>query len=247
MTAPGRRALVLFSGGQDSTTCLAWALARHDHVETIGFDYGQRHRAELDCRLALRRSLAGLRSDWGRRLGEDHLLNVDVLEQLGATAMTGDIEIAMQADGLPNTFVPGRNLLFFTLAAALSYRRGLDVLVGGMSQTDYSGYPDCRDNTIKALQVALSLGIDRPLTLETPLMWLDKADTWALAWELGGDALVELVRTDTHTCYLNRRDILHAWGYGCGECPACALGARGHRDWVTGRQPGRDGARAATV
>ncbi|CAM5183792.1 7-cyano-7-deazaguanine synthase OS=Castellaniella defragrans (strain DSM / CCUG 39792 / 65Phen)OX=1437824 GN=queC PE=3 SV=1 [Castellaniella denitrificans] len=235
---PSRRALVLFSGGQDSTTCLAWALARYGHVETIGFDYGQRHRAELDCRVALRRRLAELRPDWAPRLGEDHLLDVDVLGQLGATAMTDDIAIATQADGLPNTFVPGRNLLFFTLAAALAYRRGLDVLVGGMSQTDYSGYPDCRDNTLKALQVALSLGIDRPLTLETPLMWLDKADTWELARELGGDPLVELVRTDTHTCYLNRRDTLHAWGYGCGECPACLLRAQGHRKWAARRQAG---------
>ncbi|GAA0238032.1 7-cyano-7-deazaguanine synthase QueC [Castellaniella daejeonensis] len=235
---PARRALVLFSGGQDSTTCLAWALAHCSHVETIGFDYGQRHRAELDCRATLRQRLAGLRPEWAQRMGDDHLLNVDVLGQLGASAMTSDIAIALQADGLPNTFVPGRNLLFFTLAAALAYRRGLDVLVGGMSQTDYSGYPDCRDNTLKALQVALSLGIDRPLTLETPLMWLDKADTWELARELGGDALAELVRTDTHTCYLNRRDTLHAWGYGCGECPACALRARGHRDWLARRQAG---------
>ncbi len=233
-----RRALVLFSGGQDSTTCLAWALARHGHVETIGFDYGQRHRAELDCRAALRQSLAELRPEWASRLGEDHLLDVDVLGQLGASAMTDDIAIALQADGLPNTFVPGRNLLFFTLAAALAYRRGLDVLVGGMSQTDYSGYPDCRDNTLKALQVALSLGIDRPLTLETPLMWLDKADTWELARQLGGDPLVELVRTDTHTCYLNRRDTLHAWGYGCGECPACLLRAQGHRAWAARRRAG---------
>lgn len=235
---PARHALVLFSGGQDSTTCLAWALAHCSHVETIGFDYGQRHRAELDCRATLRQRLAGLRPEWAQRMGDDHLLNVDVLGQLGASAMTSDIAIALQADGLPNTFVPGRNLLFFTLAAALAYRRGLDVLVGGMSQTDYSGYPDCRDNTLKALQVALSLGIDRPLTLETPLMWLDKADTWELARELGGDALAELVRTDTHTCYLNRRDTLHAWGYGCGECPACALRARGHRDWLARRQAG---------
>ncbi|WP_368641395.1 7-cyano-7-deazaguanine synthase QueC [Castellaniella ginsengisoli] len=233
MNEPDRRALVLFSGGQDSTTCLAWALARYGRVETIGFDYGQRHAAELACRIALRRRLAEQRPDWAPRLGDDHLLTVDVLGQLGASAMTDDIAIAMQADGLPNTFVPGRNLLFFTLAAALAYRRGLDVLVGGMSQTDYSGYPDCRDNTLKALQVALSLGIDRPLTLETPLMWLDKAGTWALAHRLGGDALVELIRTDTHTCYLNRRDTLRAWGYGCGECPACTLRARGHREWMT--------------
>lgn len=227
-----RRALVLFSGGQDSATCLAWALARYGHVETLGFDYGQRHRVELDCRLTLRERLIALQPDWAPRLGDDHVLDVDVLGQLGTSAMTDDVAIAMQEDGLPNTFVPGRNLLFFTLAAALAYRRGLDVLVGGMSQTDYSGYPDCRDNTLKALQVALSLGVDRPLTLETPLMWLDKADTWALAQQLGGADLVELLRTETHTCYLNRRDTLHAWGYGCGECPACRLRAQGYAQWM---------------
>jgi len=224
-----RRALVLFSGGQDSATCLAWALKRYAHVETLGFDYGQRHRVELDCRARLREGLLGMA--WPGQLGDDHLLTVDVLGQLGTSAMTDDVAIAMQADGLPNTFVPGRNLLFFTLAAALAYRRGLDVLVGGMSQTDYSGYPDCRDNTLKALQVALSLGIDRPLTLETPLMWLDKAATWALAHELGGDALVELIRRDSHTCYLGERGQLYPWGYGCGACPACELRARGWAQW----------------
>lgn len=234
---PHRRALVLFSGGQDSTTCLAWALARYGHVETIGFDYGQRHRVELDCRTTLRGRLVAQHTDWAPRLGEDHLLNVDVLAQLGGSAMTDDIAIAMQADGLPNTFVPGRNLLFFTLAAALAYRRGLDVLVGGMSQTDYSGYPDCRDNTLKALQVALSLGVDRPLLIETPLMWLNKADTWELAQQLGGSTLLELVRTETHTCYLNQRDTLHAWGYGCGTCPACALRAQGYRQWRAQNRP----------
>ena len=232
---PHRAALVLFSGGQDSTICLAWALARYGHVETIGFDYGQRHRVELDCRNELRRSMVAQQPKWASRLGDDHLLDVDVLGQLGTSAMTDDVAIAMQADGLPNTFVPGRNLLFFTLAAALAYRRGLDVLVGGMSQTDYSGYPDCRDNTLKALQVALSLGVDRPLTLETPLMWLDKAATWELAQQLGGDALVELVRIETHTCYLNQRDTLHVWGYGCGLCPACMLRAQGHRQWTETR------------
>jgi len=227
-----RRALVLLSGGQDSATCLAWALQHYGHVETLGFDYGQRHRVELDCRTRLRDGMAALRPEWAQRLGEDHLLNVDVLGQLGGTAMIDAVAIETQADGLPNTFVPGRNLLFFTLAAALAYRRGLQVLVGGMSQTDYSGYPDCRDNTLKALQVALSLGVDRPLTLETPLMWLDKAETWDLAWQLGGDALVELVRRESHTCYLGQRDTLHAWGYGCGECPACELRANGHRLWL---------------
>lgn len=238
MTTPRqsrRGALVLFSGGQDSTTCLAWALARYGHVETIGFNYGQRHRVELDCRATLRSRMAELQPEWKLRLSDDHLLDVGVLRQLGDSAMTDDITITLQADGLPNTFVPGRNLLFFTLAAALAYRRGLDVLVGGMSQTDYSGYPDCRDNTLKALQVALSLGVDRPLTLETPLMWLDKADTWELAQQLGGTALVELVRVETHTCYLNRRDTLHDWGHGCGECPACRLRARGYQEWAARR------------
>lgn len=226
-----RRALVLFSGGQDSATCLAWALSRYGHVETLGFDYGQRHRVELDCRTKLREGLLAMQAQWTGRLGDDHLLHVDVLGQLGASAMTDDVAIAMQADGLPNTFVPGRNLLFFTLAAALAYRRGLDVLVGGMSQTDYSGYPDCRDNTLKALQVALSLGVDRPLTLETPLMWIDKAQTWALTHALGGNALVELVRRDSHSCYLGQREQLHSWGYGCGACPACQLRARGWEQW----------------
>lgn len=222
---------MLFSGGQDSATCLAWALSRYGHVETLGFDYGQRHRVELECRTKLREGLLAMQEQWPGRLGDDHLLHVDVLGQLGASAMTDDVAIEMQADGLPNTFVPGRNLLFFTLAAALAYRRGLDVLVGGMSQTDYSGYPDCRDNTLKALQVALSLGVDRPLTLETPLMWVDKADTWALTHALGDDALVELVRRDSHSCYLGQRAQFHSWGYGCGECPACLLRARGWEQW----------------
>ncbi|AEB85755.1 7-cyano-7-deazaguanine synthase QueC [Alicycliphilus denitrificans] len=236
MSAPDRRrALVLLSGGQDSATCLAWALARYAHVETIGFDYGQRHRAELDCRQRLRAGLQAM--PWSGRLGPDHLLTVDVLAQLGGSAMTEEVAIAMQQDGLPNTFVPGRNLLFFTLAAALAYRRGLQVLVGGMSETDYSGYPDCRDNTLKALQVALSLGLDRPLTLETPLMWIDKAGTWALAHQLGGDALAELIRRDSHTCYLGQRDRLHDWGYGCGRCPACELRAQGWAQWAEKNRP----------
>ncbi len=232
MSCSERRALVLFSGGQDSTTCLAWALDRFSHVETLGFNYGQRNHAELECRQALRTMLLKQYPRWAARLGVDHMLDASVLGQLGATAMTEDTAIALQADGLPNTFVPGRNVLFFTLAAGLAYRRGLDVLVGGMSQTDYSGYPDCRDNTLKALQVALSLGIDRPLTLETPLMWLNKADTWKLAHQLGGPPLVDLIRRDTHTCYLNQRDTLHDWGYGCGHCPACELRASGYRGWI---------------
>lgn len=225
-----RRALVLLSGGQDSATCLAWALTRYAEVETLGFDYGQRHRVELDCRERLRTGLQAMA--WPGRLGPDHLLTVDVLAQLGGSAMTDEVTIAMQADGLPNTFVPGRNLLFFTLAAALAYRRGLDVLVGGMSETDYSGYPDCRDNTLKALQVALSLGVDRRLTLETPLMWLDKAATWQMAQDLGGAALVELIRRDSHSCYLGERVRLHAWGHGCGHCPACVLRAQGWAQWA---------------
>ena len=225
-----RRALVLLSGGQDSATCLAWALTRYAEVETLGFDYGQRHRVELDCRERLRTGLQAMA--WPGRLGPDHLLTVDVLAQLGGSAMTDEVTIAMQADGLPNTFVPGRNLLFFTLAAALAYRRGLDVLVGGMSETDYSGYPDCRDNTLKALQVALSLGVDRRLTLETPLMWLDKAATWQMAQDLGGSALVELIRRDSHSFYLGERGRLHAWGHGCGHCPACVLRAQGWAQWA---------------
>ena len=225
-----RRALVLLSGGQDSATCLAWALTRYAEVETLGFDYGQRHRVELDCRERLRTGLQAMA--WPGRLGPDHLLTVDVLAQLGGSAMTDEVTIAMQADGLPNTFVPGRNLLFFTLAAALAYRRGLDVLVGGMSETDYSGYPDCRDNTLKALQMALSLGVDRRLTLETPLMWLDKAATWQMAQDLGGAALVELIRRDSHSCYLGERGVLHAWGHGCGHCPACVLRAQGWAQWA---------------
>ena len=229
MTADPRRALVLFSGGQDSATCLAWALSRYAEVETLGFDYGQRHHVELACRQRLRDGLQQMH--WPGALGEDHLLHVGVLKELGSSAMTDDVAIALQQDGLPNTFVPGRNLLFFTLAAALAYRRGFTVLVGGMSETDYSGYPDCRDNTLKALQVALSLGVERPLVIETPLMWLDKTATWALAHGLGGDALVELIRTESHTCYLGERGVLHDWGYGCGTCPACQLRARGWARW----------------
>lgn len=231
-----KRALVLFSGGQDSATCLAWALARYGRVETLGFDYGQRHRIELDCRAGLRRQIAALNPDWALRLGDDHMLPIDVFGHLGGTAMTNNVAIALQGDGLPNTFVPGRNLVFLTLAAALAYRRDLNVLVGGMSEADYSGYPDCRDNTLKALQVALSLGVDRQLTLETPLMWLDKTEVWELAWRLGGDVLVEAVRTDSHTCYLGTRDTLHSWGYGCGSCPACTLRARGYVRWRAGRK-----------
>ena len=221
------RSLVLFSGGQDSTTCLAWALARYERVETIGFDYGQRHRVELDCRTGIFRELRSKFPQWSSRLGEDHLLKVDVLGALGASAMTHDIEIRMEASGLPNTFVPGRNILFFTLAGALAYRRGIRSLVGGMCETDFSGYPDCRDDTIKALQVALGLGMDTRFTLETPLMWLTKAETWGLAQELGGDELTNIIVEQTHTCYLGDRTRKHEWGYGCGACPACKLRKEG--------------------
>jgi 7-cyano-7-deazaguanine synthase len=230
MTDP-RRALVLFSGGQDSTTCLAWALDRYAHVETIGFDYGQRHVVELECRLAVRAQLQAKFPAWHAKLGDDHLLDLSLLGQISDTALTESRKIEMQANGLPNTFVPGRNLLFFTFAAAIAYRRGLNVLVGGMCETDFSGYPDCRDDTIKALQVAINLGMDARLTLETPLMWLDKAQTWSLSAQLGGEALNELIVEHTHTCYQGDRKHRYLWGYGCGHCPACALRARGYKAW----------------
>ncbi|MDO9425323.1 MAG: 7-cyano-7-deazaguanine synthase QueC [Methylobacterium sp.] len=225
-------ALVLFSGGQDSATCLAWALDRFPRVETLGFDYGQRHRIELDGRAALRAGMSALNPAWARRLGPDHTLDLAALGAVSDTALTRDTEIAMTADGLPNTFVPGRNLVFLTFAAALAYRRGLRHIVGGMCETDYSGYPDCRDDTIKALQVALNLGMARRFVLHTPLMWIDKAATWRLAEDLGGRALVDLVVEASHTCYLGERGARHDWGYGCGTCPACALRAKGYRAFV---------------
>ncbi len=220
-------ALVLFSGGQDSTTCLAHALSRYERVETLGFDYGQRHRVELDARLAVLAQLRAQFPEWGARLGEDHLLTLDVLAQLGGSSLTEDVAFAMQADGLPNTFVPGRNLLFLSLAGALAYRRGLSVIVTGVCETDFSGYPDCRDDTMKAMQLALSLGLERRLLIETPLMWIDKAATWSMAQALGGDGLVQLIVEHTHTCYQGDRTQRHDWGYGCGSCPACELRARG--------------------
>ena len=220
-------ALVLFSGGQDSATCLAWALDRFARVETLGFDYGQRHVVELECRAAVRDRLAGLRPAWDARLGEDHTLRLDALGRLSETALTRDAEITLGEDGLPNTFVPGRNLLFLTFAAALAVRRGIRHLVGGMCETDYSGYPDCRDDTIKALQIALNLGMDQRFVLHTPLMWRDKAQTWELAEFLGGKPLVSLLVRETHSCYLGVRDALHPWGYGCGHCPACDLRRNG--------------------
>jgi 7-cyano-7-deazaguanine synthase len=222
------KALVLFSGGQDSTTCLAWALERFAAVETIGFFYGQRHAVEMDVRPKIRASLAAQFPRWRDRLGTDHVLNLDLLREIGGTAMTEDRAIAMGAGGLPNTFVPGRNILFLSAAAALAFRRDARHLVGGMCETDYSGYPDCRDDTIKALQVALNLGMDRRFVLHTPLMWIDKAATFALAETLGGKALVDLILEETVTCYLGDRAHRHDWGYGCGACPACDLRAKGY-------------------
>lgn len=224
---------MLFSGGQDSTTCLAQALSMFERVETLGFDYGQRHSVEMAVRAGVREQLAERFPQWAPRLGEDHVLSLDVLKQIGGSSLTDDVAFAMQADGLPNTFVPGRNLLFLTLAGALAYRRGLTVIVTGVCETDYSGYPDCRDDTMKAQQLALNLGLERRMRIDTPLMWLDKAQTWQLAHDLGGSELVELIRTETHTCYQGTRDALHDWGYGCGSCPACELRASGWRNWRT--------------
>jgi 7-cyano-7-deazaguanine synthase len=228
-------ALVLFSGGQDSATCLAWALDRFARVETIGFDYGQRHRVELDCRRAFRAAIPAISPEWGARLGPDHLLRLDALGAVSETALTREAEIALGADGLPTTFVPGRNLVFLAFAAALAYRRGLRRIVAGVCETDYSGYPDCRDDTIKAMQVALNLGMERRFVLETPLMWLDKGATWRLAEDLGGQALVAAVVEHTHSCYLGDRSHRHPWGFGCGTCPACDLRAKGWAAFVSER------------
>jgi 7-cyano-7-deazaguanine synthase len=224
-------ALVLFSGGQDSTTCLALALERFAHVETIGFDYGQRHAIELRQRTIVRQGLIDKFHTWGERLGTDHLIRIEALAAISDTALTQDKTIEMNAQGLPNTFVPGRNLVFLTLAGAVAYRRGLKFIIGGMCETDFSGYPDCRDDTVKAMQLALNLGMDARFVLETPLMWLDKAATWQMAENLGGAALIELIIEETHTCYLGERSLKHTWGYGCGTCPACHLRAEGWRKY----------------
>ncbi|GAA3856409.1 7-cyano-7-deazaguanine synthase QueC [[Pseudomonas] carboxydohydrogena] len=229
---PENAALVLFSGGQDSATCLAWALSRFERVETLGFDYGQRHAIELECRAALIEGLKQIRPDWEARLGEAHTLAIPTLAEISDTALTRDIAIEMEEGGLPNTFVPGRNLLFLTFAAALGYRRGIRHIVGGMCETDYSGYPDCRDETIKSLNVALNQGMGHAFELHTPLMWRDKAQTWELAHELGGKPLVDLIVQHSHTCYLGERGALHDWGYGCGRCPACELRASGWKRYA---------------
>jgi 7-cyano-7-deazaguanine synthase len=238
-------ALVLFSGGQDSTTCLAHALSRFERVETIGFDYGQRHHVEMTARLTVLAELRRQFPAWASRLGEDHVLDLGVLGQVSETSLTRDMAFQMESTGLPNTFVPGRNLLFLTLAAALAYRRDLQVIVTGVCETDFSGYPDCRDDTMKAMQLALSLGMDKRYLVDTPLMWIDKAATWQLAFDLGrraeaqdgGQRLVDLIIEHTHTCYAGDRSQRHSWGYGCGRCPACELRARGHAQWLQQRQP----------
>ena len=226
------RALVLFSGGQDSATCLAWALDRFDAVETIGFDYGQRHRVELEVRDQVRSGMQRVRANWAAKLGDDQVVDLAVLGRISETALTSGVEIAMATSGLPNTFVPGRNLLFLTLAAAVAYRRGIKHIVTGVCETDYSGYPDCRDDTIKALQVALNLGMEQRFVLHTPLMWIDKAATWALTKDLGGAVLVDLIRIASHTCYRGDRETLHEWGYGCGACPACELRQGGWEEFA---------------
>lgn len=225
-------ALVLLSGGQDSATCLAWALDRFDTVETLAFDYGQRHAVELECRGEILDRIGAIKPKWAGRLGADHSLGLATLGEVSDTALTRDVAIEMNANGLPNTFVPGRNILFLTFAATLAYRRGLKHVVGGMCETDFAGYPDCRDDAIKALQVALNLGMAQNFVLHTPLMWLDKAATWALARDLGGEALVDLIVEHSHTCYRGERDLRHDWGYGCGTCPACEIRARGYRAFV---------------
>ena len=230
-------ALVLFSGGQDSTACLAWALARYDRVETVGFDYGQRPSVELEARQVVRRRMAEAFPVWASRLGEDHLLDLRGFGAVAQSALTSDRAIEMTAKGLPSTFVPGRNLAFFVHAAALADRRGLSALVGGMCETDFSGYPDCRRDTLDAMQAALNLGMAQDFRIETPLMWLTKAETWGLAKALGGEALVTITLQDTHTCYLGQRGDPHPWGHGCGTCPACDLRARGHAEWVAAGRP----------
>ncbi len=221
-------ALVMFSGGQDSTVCLAWALERFARVETVGFDYGQRHVIELEVRAHLREKMSAMRPQWAQRLGDDHLIKLDALAAISETALTRETAIELGANGLPTTFVPARNLIFFCFAGALAYRRGAGHIVTGVCETDYSGYPDCRNETVKAMQAALSLGLDKPIVIDTPLMWIDKAATFALAEEIGGEALLDLVVEHTHSCYLGDRSRRHPWGYGCGECPACTLRAQGY-------------------
>ena len=234
-----QKAIVLFSGGQDSTVCLAWALERFSRVETIGFDYGQRHAVELSIRARLREKMAALNSGWAARLGDDHMIKLDALATISDTALTRQTAIEIADSGLPTTFVPGRNLMFFCFAGALAYRRGARHLVAGMCETDYSGYPDCRDDTVKAMQVALTLGLDKRVAIHTPLMWIDKAETFALAVEIGGEAFLDLLIEDSHSCYLGDRSRRHDWGYGCGTCPACQLRAQGFAKFKTSKRHDR--------
>ena len=228
MTLNQQKALVLFSGGQDSAVCLAWALDRYEQVETVAFEYGQRHVVELDCRSRVRERMKKIFPSWGGRLGKDHLIDISALSEISTSSLTSDREIDQSSSGLPNTFVPGRNIIFFSLAAAIAHRSKAKYLVGGMCETDFSGYPDCRDDSIKAMQVALNMGMDSRFVIETPLMWVDKSGIWALAKEMGGEALVELILEESHTCYLGDRSVRHIWGYGCGQCPACLLRKRGY-------------------
>lgn len=228
-----KKALVLFSGGQDSTVCLAWALSKFDHVETIGFDYGQRHRIELQCRLTVLERLREAFPQWAHKLGEDRVIDLGWLGQISDCALTEERAIELNENGLPNTFVPGRNLVFFMISSAVAYRRGLSTLVGGMCQTDFSGYPDCREDTLKALQVATNLGMASTFRFETPLMWIDKTETFQLGEQLGGKKLIEIILRDTHTCYTGDRTHEHDWGFGCGECPACDLRQRGWKNYIS--------------
>jgi 7-cyano-7-deazaguanine synthase len=237
MSDPIHGALVLFSGGQDSSVCLAWALERYTRVETLGFDYGQRHAVELTARRVIREEMARRFPAWAVRLGADHVLDIRGFGAIGETALTAERAIEITERGLPSTYVPGRNLVFLTYGAALADRLALKTLVGGMCETDFSGYPDCRRRTIDAMETALELGMERAFPIKTPLMKLSKAETWALAKGLGGEELVELIRTESHTCYLGRRDVAHEWGHGCGVCPACELRANGWRDWVRHGRP----------
>ena len=225
-------ALVLFSGGQDSATCLAWALSRFEHVETVGFDYGQRHAVELACRAPVIASIKAAFPPWAEKIGDDRVVSLDLLKAIGDTALTSDVAISMNENGLPNTFVPGRNILFLTVAAAIAYRRGIGAIVTGVCETDYSGYPDCRDDFVKSMQVTLNIGMAQRFNLETPLMWIDKAATWRMAQELGGEALVEIIREQTHTCYLGDRRQRHDWGFGCSTCPACELRKTGYDKFI---------------
>jgi len=236
MNTDDTKALVLFSGGQDSATCLAWALDRFDHVETVGFDYGQRHWIEMDVRPKVRDTIAAVNPDWAGRLGTDTVLDCTVLSTISETALTRDVEITMGENDLPTTFVPARNLLFLTLAAALAYRQGIRHIISGVCETDYSGYPDCRDETIEAMEHVLRLGMDAEFELDTPLMWIDKAGTWALAERLGGAQLIDTIISETHTCYEGDRSNRHAWGYGCGACPACELRAKGYDGYLAAKE-----------